>query len=213
MSTFQTGRTAGKNALRLGAGINVGAATEASVLLPYDDAGDDNKTIIPMPTLELWARYGLRDNLDLGLRLYSVGVSGEVKIQVAGDQKSPFAAAMGVTVNYFGYSRPEPEEDTEEVDWSGRVQLLDFTTSVYLSYTLLNGWFNFYLAPKYVSRNVTLGATVEDTGGQIGINNDLAGTGLGIAIGRDFSLYVEGGAYVPIGFDGTFYDVGIGFDF
>jgi hypothetical protein len=211
-SSFQTGRTAGKRSMRLGAGLSVAAATQLSAFVPIDDAGEDSDLIIPVPGLEIWARYGLTDTVDLGARLFTLGVSGEVKTQLVGDQKSPFAMSAGIVASYFGFEIPEDTE-AEGISAGAHLQMFEATVALYLSYTVLDEWFNFYLAPKYVSRNVIVGATIEETGGQIGLNMDLAGSGVGVAIGRDFSLYLEGGIFFPIGFDGRVYNLALGFDF
>jgi hypothetical protein len=91
--------------------------------------------------------------------------------------------------------------------------MFDAQMMLVFSYSLWCDWVNLCLAPKYLSRNVIVGGTVEDTGAEVGINMDLVGTNFGVALGRDFSLYLEGGIYAPSGFDGHVIHAAVGFDF
>lgn len=215
VSTFQTGRTAGKGNLRTGLGTSILFIDNFSVLTGVDEQEETEVASgVPVPSLEVWARYGLARNVDVGLRLYTLGISGEFKAQFAGSQTSPFAASLGAVVNYFGYSTPEEaEQEEDEVTFGGRIGILDVITVLYLSYSVHDEWFNFYLAPKYISRSVILGASINGKGAEGAIGLDLVGSSLGIAVGRDFSFYLEGGLFTPIGFRGVMSNFGIGFDF
>lgn len=215
VSTFQTGRTAGKGNLRTGLGTSILFIDRFSVLTGVDEEEETEVASgLPVPSLEVWARYGLTRNVDLGLRVYTLGISGEFKAQFAGSQTSPFAASLGAVVNYFGFSTPDDaQQEEDEITFGGRLGILDVITVLYLSYSVNDEWFNFYLAPKYISRSVILGASIDGKESQGAIGLDLVGSSLGIAIGRDFSFYLEGGLFTPIGFRGVMSNFGIGFDF
>src|SRR5688572_23279699 len=94
MSAFQTGRTQGKGELRYGVGAEINFVDEFEVITGSDeDETSEIDTAFPIPGVVGWARYGVADNLDFGLRLHTVGLGGEMKAQFAGEVGSPFAAA------------------------------------------------------------------------------------------------------------------------
>ena len=211
VSSFQTGRTLGKGELAYGLGAEIGIVEEFEAVTGADeDSARELDTGVPIPALAAWVRYGLADNIDAGLRLFTVGLAGELKAQFAGDAVSPFSAAAGLSVSYFGFDVPDEEEDSQPpITFGSQLAILDVTSALYLSYSLPDGWLTMYAAPKYISRSIVLGAEIEGTEDRA-LGLDLVGTGLGLNFGEDLSVYVEAGLFAPIGFDGLVLSLGVG---
>lgn len=91
ISSFQTGRTTPKNEGEFGASINVAGISEGF------DGGSYAAGV-----LELWGKYGVGEKTDIGLKL-STGLTFvfDVKQQLAGDQQSKFALAVGGVAGGF----------------------------------------------------------------------------------------------------------------
>jgi hypothetical protein len=213
LSTFHTGRTLPKGQLRLGGGIGVATVKEFALVTGVEGLSGDGLNI-PLPNAEINARYGLTDEVELGVKLYTVGVGAEVRTQLVGDKKSPFAMSFGASANYFGISIPE-SVDGEALAFDAGFGMLDMSTSFNLSYTLPGRlrWLTAYAAPKYISRTIAIGGQANDVDVGAGIGIDLLGGSYGVAIGRNFTLYLEGGSYATIGFQGVVSQFGVGFDF
>lgn len=215
-STFQTGRTLGKNRLRLGGGLSVVTIEDFSALTsvvdpdapPVEETGP-----IPLPSAEISARYGLSDTIDVGVKIYTIGVGAELKTQFIGDQKSPFAMSLSASASYFGISLPESAQSSGDISFDAGVGLLDMATALHASYSFSHGFLTLYGSPRFVSRTLTVGFEGEERAGGVGLGLDLAGANMGVAIGRIFTLYIESGVYKPIGFEGAVSELGIGFDF
>lgn len=216
ISSFQTGRTVGKNQLRLGGGVSTAVIRDFSVLTTVlEEEQAEDLSFIPLPSAEISARYGLTDQIDIGVRIYTVGVGADLKTQFIGDQNSPLAVSLSASANYFGISIPEGEQGAEgdDVSFDAGVGLLDMATALHASYSPGRGFFTFYASPKFVSRTLTLGFEVANKKASAGLGLDLVGSNFGVALGRNFTVYLEAGAYTPIGFQGLVSEFGLGFDF
>jgi hypothetical protein len=215
MSTFQTGRTLGRDEVRYGVGSEISFIDEFEVITGTDeDETSEVETAFPIPAVQGWARYGIAENIDAGLKLFTVGLAAEMKAQFLGDRESPFAAATGLVFSYYGMDVPREEEDsTGPVTLGGYVGLLDVTAALYLSYSLSDDWLTIYGSPKYISRTVVLGAEVAGAAEDAALGLDLWGAALGLTFGRALAFYVEAGLYRPIGFDGLMANVGVGVEF
>jgi hypothetical protein len=211
MSTFQTGRTLGEGELRYGAGIEASFVEEFEVLSGADaDPMSELDTGFPIPAVMGWVRYGVAENIDMGLRLFTLGIAGEMKAQFMGDRETPFAASAGLTLSYFGLDvPPEEEASTGDVTFGGTLGLLDVAASLHLSYALPDDWLTLYGAPRYISRTVLLGGEVEE-GPDRALGLDLWGAAFGLSFGRSIAVFVEAGLYAPIGFDGLMADLAVG---
>lgn len=90
-SSLQTARTLPKG------NTNLGAATDVLITPDIEGGG-----IIPIPTLEVFARRGIAQNFDAGLKLSSygsIGING--KYQFYGDQTTERASAVGAGVEFW----------------------------------------------------------------------------------------------------------------
>jgi hypothetical protein len=93
LSSFQTGRTNGKG------NVEAGMAISASGISQVFDS--DTRAVFFVG--EVFGRYGVTENFDLGLK-FSTGLSGvmDLKYQVAGDKTSAFAMSVGPGFGFQG---------------------------------------------------------------------------------------------------------------
>lgn len=125
LTTFQTGRTNGKNAIKLD--INGSAY-----------AYKENLTQVVTPFLEARGSYGIFEKVDVNLSISSALSSlASIKYQFIGDQFSPFAISV----------EPGFEYQFSSLDATIRVQRYHFP--VHLS-VHSNNDIAYYISPKYV---------------------------------------------------------------
>jgi hypothetical protein len=157
LSGLQDGKTLGKGVTELNGSINVNSSPD------FNKLGDrDTSTFIGdipslfLPYLEFGARYGVTDKVDITLRLntfLNLGVGA--KFQVAGNQESKVALALGAEVGTFGLI-------------SG---LWNVQVPVYFSLHPTEK-FTWYLSPRYIYQFTSysgLGDGLSYTGGNTGL--------------------------------------------
>ncbi len=102
--SWQTADTVPKGGVEFGAGWSVSRADQ----IEYTD-NDGNTTkvsdtlhgTLPNPFPDLFMRFGLAENLDVGFRLFFLGVQGDIKIRLVNSDIFSLAIAPGLS-----YSRP-----------------------------------------------------------------------------------------------------------
>src|SRR5882724_2575175 len=106
LSTMQTPATVPKGEVRLGVGLE-------SVGFSEKETNGDVKTVA-LPQFEFNARYGLTDNIDVGAKLYLLGLEVGAKYQFA---KGDFEAAIAPAVSYISVtvSNSSGNDDTLRV--------------------------------------------------------------------------------------------------
>ncbi len=93
-TNFQTARTVGKNKTEFGLSINAIGFSEL-----------DTSLYIRIPSVEIGGKYGITENMDVGVRLSNFGTFiGDFKYQFYGDKESTFAAATGISIGGSVYS-------------------------------------------------------------------------------------------------------------
>jgi len=142
------------------------------ILLPnysYEGSGEDLKTDYEFPAVDLRARYGLINNLDVGGHISLIGSSGlDVKYQYYGDSESLLAAAAGFDISYLS------------IDTNGETayQSIDYTIPLYFSIHP-SEFLGIYLSPRYSYRNISIG------------NGSFIGAVGGVRIGKRVAGFVE----------------------
>ncbi|MBP7273112.1 MAG: hypothetical protein KA974_04685 [Saprospiraceae bacterium] len=97
-SSFQDGRTVGKDNWELTASLN---GTQSPNLTKDDDADDIIEEVF-FPSLEVFTSYGVAEKVDVGVKLTSTTVFIVFgKFQVLGDRTSKFALALGADIGTF----------------------------------------------------------------------------------------------------------------
>ena len=133
MSTMQTARTVGKGEFGVGFG---GGTVNSEIAL-----GDADTIDVSAPFLEVGARYGVTEKLDLGLKLTLIGTSVlDAKYQFIGDGESKFAGSVGLGAGYLGISSGD-----------ARTNIVDIIVPTYFSFHP-NQWISLYASPKYILR-------------------------------------------------------------
>ena len=100
LTGYQTGRTVGENNWEILASLN---ASQSPEFLDIEIDSADIINRIGFPNIELGGRYGITEDLDIGLRMNSnFNMMADVKYQVAGGKDQPVALAVGGGVATFG---------------------------------------------------------------------------------------------------------------
>lgn len=95
LNSLQSGRTLGKGNANLESSLTIGKYAQNSAGLQEGDY--DN-----VPMVEVGAKYGISENLDLSLRLNSASLlTGQIKYQFIGDKASMFATSIGADASIF----------------------------------------------------------------------------------------------------------------
>ena len=171
MSTLQTARTLPVNETELVAG---GGYYLSPTLLETESSDANNELeLVGLPYVEIGARIGMLDYLDLGLKVTIPGtISLDVKLQVV--DLEGLAVAMGAGIGYLHY-------ETTVDDTKFTNEIIDLMVPIYISYHF-NEAFAIYGSPKYVMRiNIT-----GDTDAA-----QLVGAGGGLRIGESAGVYLE----------------------
>lgn len=178
ISSLQTGRTLPKGDTNLGAAIDV-------VVVADSEGGG----VIPIPNLEIFARRGIAQNFDAGLKLSTAGsLSFNGKYQFYGDQTSKFASAVGAVF---------------EVQYDGHKYFTTHQTlALYLS-AHPNENFAWYVTPKFIHKF----ENVRSDGMFIGVN-------IGMQKRINPRFVIVGEASILYAFDGGLLtSAGVGFVF
>ncbi len=126
ISSFQTARTTPKEEGEFGASVDI---TGVSDLF---DTGES----FGVPSISLWGRYGVGEKTDLGFKISSLlNLMFDVKQQIAGDQNSKFAFALGAGLGFFPAGK---------LVWQ-------YHLPVYLSFHPSER-FAWYLTPRYINQ-------------------------------------------------------------
>jgi hypothetical protein len=133
MSTMQTARTTEKG--------NVGYGFGAGVVNSEIPLGTLDTLKISAPFLEVGARYGITDKLDVGAKITIIGTATvDVKYQFLGNKESKFASSVGLGGGYLSISSNDSKS-----------KIYDAMLPIYFSYHPID-WFSLYFSPKYVFR-------------------------------------------------------------
>jgi hypothetical protein len=131
-TNFQTARTVGKDKTELGFSINALGFSEI-----------DSSAFIRIPTFEFGGKYGITENIDVGVRLSNFGTFlGDFKYQFYGDKESMFAAATGISLgaSMFGFSLRSTSESFGFYQFDIPLHLSVHPSEV----------FAFYFTPRYI---------------------------------------------------------------
>ena len=99
LTGYQTGRTVGKDKGEFMASINYSQSPEFDIDIDQNDTSDIKR--LGFPNVELGGRFGLTEELDLGLKLntfFNFGI--DAKYQVLGDKESEVALSVGAGGRY-----------------------------------------------------------------------------------------------------------------
>ena len=168
MSSLQTARTTDKGKLGYGFGAGV---VKSELPLEGVDTID-----IGAPFLELSARYGIKDNLDVGAKITLIGTSViDAKYQFLGDKESKITGSAGLGLGYLSMTSGETES-----------KIFDIMLPMYFSYHPTD-WLAFYANPKYVLR---LNSYSNDTDSGSS-NSHWYGVSTGIRLGKRVGFLLE----------------------
>lgn len=198
ISGFQTGRTVGAEAGEIMFSINGTRTPDFDQLDEESDSVNVNNDFsIFAPNIEIGGRYGINDKVDFGIKANTnLNIFADVKVQVVGDQESPFALATGFGLGMFGF-----------VTTSGG--LFNFQIPLYASYHPADN-VDFYVAPRYIGQ---WGTTFGESSGLI----NYFGANFGFLTGRRTKFGVDLAYYglsnSDTGFDDTLFQIGFGMKF
>ncbi len=147
LSSFQTAKTVGKE------NAEIGFAASGAGFTDFIDNAEDETAVLPV--LEMWGRYGVGENLDVGIKL-STGLSGvfDLKYQFVGDRDSKFAMALGGGLGFQGGT-------LDDFILQGHIPL---HMSIHPSPK-----FGIYLTPRFISQFIIGTASVNYGGGSFGL--------------------------------------------
>ncbi len=197
ISGFQTGRTVGAEAGEIMFSINGTQSPDFAELDDADSVNVDDGFRIFAPNVEIGGRYGVSEKVDFGIRANTnLNILADVKVQVVGDQKSPFGLAAGLGLGMFGF-----------VSTSGG--LFNFQVPVYASYHPSDN-LDLYFSPRYIGQ---WGTTFGESSGLI----NYFGANVGFLTGRKTKFGIDL-AYFGLnnsdaGFDDTLFQIGFGMKF
>lgn len=141
INNFQSAKTLKKSQAELGVGVSAG--TSFTIDASQEDAmgGVDNLDII-LADFILFGRYGISDNVDVGLRFSSVGDLGaDFKFMAVGDQESKYTLSPGL-----GFSTNS---------WlASTTGIFQVEVPLHNSYNISDN-FTFVLTPRYVGQTST----------------------------------------------------------
>ncbi len=190
---FQTGRTVGAEAGEISFSIN---GTRTPDFEALEDETDTDFNIF-VPNIEISGRYGISDKVDFGLRANTfLNILADVKVQIAGDQESPFAMSTGLGLGMFGFI-------------SGAGGLFNFQVPVYASYHPSEN-VDLYVAPRYIGQ---WGTTFEESSSLLNYYGANFGflTGRKVKFGIDLALFKLSNQ--DSDFDDTLFQLGFGMKF
>jgi hypothetical protein len=159
---------------------------------------DGTKESVNVPALNIWRRQGLTDNLEVHASAWiPLGASAGVKYQLLGNRhKAGLALSLGVDFGFLQIGAKDANGDT------ANATIVDTYVPVYLGYRLSDA-FALYASPKFIFRYETTG----------GGTDSLAGGTLGLALGAQTTLHLEGGVIYDSGLSAPAYQAGVGVAF
>jgi hypothetical protein len=136
MSTMQTARTTEKD--------EVGYSFGAGIVKTELPTNEHDTIKLNLPFVEAAARYGVSDNLDIGIKLTIIGTLViDTKYQFLGNKESVFAGSVGCGLGYLQLTS----------DGTG-LRIFDFLFPFYFSF-YPTPWLSVYCSPKSVLRLTT----------------------------------------------------------
>ncbi len=168
MSTMQTARTTNEGEV----GYSFGGGY-VSTEMPIEDV---DTLSINAPMLEVGARYGVNDKLDVGGKITIIGTAvADAKYQFLGDKESKVAGSAGFGIGYLSMESGDTKSN-----------LYDLMVPAYFSYHPAE-WLSFYTSPKYVFR-LNAYDSGEETGSEA---SHWYGAGAGMRIGKKTGVFIE----------------------
>jgi hypothetical protein len=176
MSSMQTARVTDKG--KFGVGFSGGyVKTEIEI-------GDLESIDVAGPLMEISARYGISEKLDVGAKLGIVGTSGaDAKFQFLGNKQSKFASSAGFGVYYLS---SESSTTINETTNTLKSTVIDLHFPLYFSVHPTN-WLGIYAAPKYILRL----NNYNDNGVSESASSSWLGVTSGLRLGRKNALFME----------------------
>lgn len=186
-SNMQSGRSLGKEKVELNMSAGYLGITD----------GDLSGTIA-IPVFEFGGRYGVSENMDIGLKLSNFGTAiGSLKYQFSGTKESQFAAAtgFGIGTSLFRF----------DLDGEG-ISFFQYEIPLHLSYHPTEK-LGLIFTPRYMG----IGGSAA---GDAGLSHMLAFSP-GIEFGNRFKFAIEYNMIIPVTelalSDGFFSQLGLGF--
>jgi hypothetical protein len=178
ISTLQTAQTLEQGELRstIGGGLYASPDVDEAV----GELVDEDVAIL-LPAIEFGVRYGVIEDLDLGLKLTipgTIALDGKYRLL----NKEGFAVAAGLSLGYLQVSSGSGANEVTST-------LLDVMVPVYASYDV-GKYFSVYVSPKYLLR-------AGFAEGSSNLFHFAGGTG-GIKLGESFGLFLESSYMVGI---------------
>ncbi len=165
---FHTGRTVGEDVGQISTTFNVTRTADY-------DSDTSGETDVGASFLELGGRYGVSEKVDVGVRMNTfLNFLIDGKIQLVGDQQSPFALAVGAGFGGIGL-------------FSSGVGLFNFQLPVYASFHPKEK-LHLYVSPRYIMQFST---TIDDTSTVI----DYGGFNIGALFGYKNQFGIDIGVY------------------
>ncbi len=196
MSTLQTARTTEKKKL---VGGFSGGTVNFDTGIKKDTTPTSSNIVLNVPFIELYARYGITDKWDAGMKLTIIGTFlVDTKYQFLGDDKSKFAGSIGLGLGTLNITSG---------DYTNKVKDVHFP--LYLSYHSAE-WFGLYANPRYIMRfnSEKNGSSPTTTY----TSNWYGATG-GIRLGKKSALFLEYSYFLNSKVSNPFtqFTVGLGF--
>lgn len=176
MSSMQTARVTDKG--KFGVGFSGGyVKTELQM-------GDIEGIDVAGPLMEISARYGITEKLDVGAKLGIIGTSGaDAKFQFLGDKQSKLASSAGFGVYYLS---SESSTTINQTTSTVKSMVIDMHFPLYFS-VHPTSYLGIYAAPKYILRL----NNYDDNGVSESASSNWLGLTTGLRLGKKNALFVE----------------------
>lgn len=194
MASFQTADTVGAGEVRQGVGV-----TYNNYTYTYEDSeGEEQSEDISVPALHGWYRYGLTDELELHTMVWiPLGATAGMKYQLLGGRgMKGLSLSLGADAGYLKISSGEGEDEVSTT-------IVDTHVPVYVGYRLSKSLAG-YLTPRYLLR-----ASV----GEATNISHLTGAALGVALGDNTRVHLEGVGMYDLTYGTTTLTAGVGISF
>ncbi len=196
LSSLQTAEALkeGEGRVIMGAGYYTSPSVNEALNKKSDEEEAEGVTVerdkiddIKVPYAEVGYRYGVMDKLEIGGKLTIIGTMGlDAKYQFLDAGDFDMAAGLGLAYMTLESSSGSGDDETKYKN-----VMIDTTVPLYISYRLANS-FAFYTTPKYILRTVSTKATMGDEEDSSSDNMSLVGATVGMMIGSDWGLALEG---------------------
>jgi hypothetical protein len=195
MSSLQTAETLKPNTSRviIGGGYYQSPAVLAGLETNEDEEAetlDSEFEELKVPYLEVGARYGLMEDLEVGAKLTLIGtIAADGKYRFYESGAVSLAAGLGL-----GYVDIESSAGSGETESKAKSRIIDVMLPLYASYRV-SEMFALYTSPKYVYRNISTSSTVGE--GELKTEESdssglsLLGGTLGFMVGSSWGLALE----------------------